>query len=228
MSLAFHIIFAVVGIGMPVLMVIAERRWLRTGDAGYLELAKRWAKGTAILFAVGAVSGTVLSLRARPALARLHGVRRPASSACRSRSRASPSSPRRSSSASTSTAGTGSPPRAHLLAGGIVVAVSGALSRHLRRDRERVDEHARRLHACVDGQLVERRSDRRRCSTPRRSTQTLHMTLAAYAATGFAVAGIHAFLLLRDPDERLPPARAQRRAPGRRPGRAAPAARRAT
>src|SRR2546426_9904515 len=30
-------------------------------------------------------------------------------------------------------------------------------------------------------------------------SQTLHMTLAAYAATGFAVAGIHAFLLLRDP-----------------------------
>jgi cytochrome d ubiquinol oxidase subunit I len=28
--------------------------------------------------------------------------------------------------------------------------------------------------------------------------QTLHMTLAAYAATGFAVAGIHAFLLLFD------------------------------
>src|ERR671923_18038 len=60
-SLAFHIIFAVVGIGMPVLMVIAERRWQKTGDAIYLDLAKRWAKGTAILFAVGAVSGTVLS-----------------------------------------------------------------------------------------------------------------------------------------------------------------------
>src|SRR3989440_12352842 len=29
--------------------------------------------------------------------------------------------------------------------------------------------------------------------------QALHMTLAAYAATGFAVAGIHAFLLLKDP-----------------------------
>jgi cytochrome bd-type quinol oxidase subunit 2 len=42
MSLAFHIIFAVVGIGMPALMVIAESRWLRTGDAHYLELAKRW------------------------------------------------------------------------------------------------------------------------------------------------------------------------------------------
>src|ERR687883_274490 len=61
MSLAFHIIFAVVGIGMPALMVIAERRWQKTGDAVSLELAKRWAKGTAILFAVGAVSGTVLS-----------------------------------------------------------------------------------------------------------------------------------------------------------------------
>jgi cytochrome d ubiquinol oxidase subunit I len=31
-------------------------------------------------------------------------------------------------------------------------------------------------------------------------SQTLHMTLAAYAATGFAVAGIHAFILLRKPD----------------------------
>src|SRR3954471_20799996 len=61
MSLAFHIIFAVVGIGMPVLMVIAERRWQKTGDAICLDLARRWAKGTAILFAVGAVSGTVLS-----------------------------------------------------------------------------------------------------------------------------------------------------------------------
>src|SRR3954464_4798890 len=60
-SLAFHIIFAVVGMGMPVLMVLAEERWQRTGDAIYLDLAKRWAKGTAILFAVGAVSGTVLS-----------------------------------------------------------------------------------------------------------------------------------------------------------------------
>src|SRR5665647_1037816 len=61
MSLAFHIIFAVIGIGLPALMVIAELRWRRTGDAVYLELAKRWARGAAILFAVGAVSGTVLS-----------------------------------------------------------------------------------------------------------------------------------------------------------------------
>src|SRR6187549_4139901 len=61
MSLAFHIIFAAIGIAMPLLMVIAEWRWLRSRDEIYLTLAKRWAKGTAILFAVGAVSGTVLS-----------------------------------------------------------------------------------------------------------------------------------------------------------------------
>jgi len=61
MSLAFHIIFAAIGIAMPLLMVIAEWLWLKTREEVYLELAKRWAKGTAILFAVGAVSGTVLS-----------------------------------------------------------------------------------------------------------------------------------------------------------------------
>src|SRR5690606_28446290 len=60
-SLAFHIIFAVVGMAMPLMMVAAEVAWLRTGGSVYLDLAKRWSRGTAILFAVGAVSGTVLS-----------------------------------------------------------------------------------------------------------------------------------------------------------------------
>ncbi|HMJ16447.1 MAG TPA: cytochrome ubiquinol oxidase subunit I, partial [Polyangiaceae bacterium] len=60
-SLGFHILFAVAGMAMPLLMVLAEARYLRTGQAVYRELAQSWAKGTAILFAVGAVSGTVLS-----------------------------------------------------------------------------------------------------------------------------------------------------------------------
>src|SRR5574338_1151373 len=60
-SLIFHIVFAAIGSAMPLLMVIAEWRWQRTGDEGYLTLARRWGRGTAILFAVGAVSGTVLS-----------------------------------------------------------------------------------------------------------------------------------------------------------------------
>ncbi|HEU5073046.1 MAG TPA: cytochrome ubiquinol oxidase subunit I [Polyangiaceae bacterium] len=61
LSLGFHILFAVAGMAMPLLMVIAEVLYLRTGRAVYYELARRWAKGTAILFAVGAVSGTALS-----------------------------------------------------------------------------------------------------------------------------------------------------------------------
>src|SRR5437879_3399467 len=61
MSLAVHIGFAALGIGMPLLMAIAEGVYLRTKQSIYLDLCKRWATGTAILFAVGAVSGTVLS-----------------------------------------------------------------------------------------------------------------------------------------------------------------------
>ena len=60
-SLAFHIVFAVLGMGLPVLLLIAEGLWLRTRNPVYLSLAKRWAKAFAILFAVGAVSGTILS-----------------------------------------------------------------------------------------------------------------------------------------------------------------------
>src|SRR5438128_1317878 len=56
-SLGFHIVFAVVGMAMPVMMVAAEFRYAKSKDAVYLDLAHRWAKGTAILFAVGAVSG---------------------------------------------------------------------------------------------------------------------------------------------------------------------------
>ncbi len=60
-SLGFHIVFAAIGIAAPVFMLLAEWRWLRTGDRHALALSKLWAKGTAIFFAVGAVSGTVLS-----------------------------------------------------------------------------------------------------------------------------------------------------------------------
>ncbi len=60
-SLAFHMIFAAAGIGMPLLMLIAEGMWLRTGKEHYKKLARKWAKATGLLFAVGAVSGTALS-----------------------------------------------------------------------------------------------------------------------------------------------------------------------
>jgi cytochrome d ubiquinol oxidase subunit I len=60
-SLGFHIIFACIGMAMPFLMAIAEYKWIRTGQQVYQDLAKAWSKGVAIFFATGAVSGTVLS-----------------------------------------------------------------------------------------------------------------------------------------------------------------------
>ena len=61
LSLGWHIVIACFGVGFPVLVLIAEWRAYRTGDATYDVLARRWAKALAVLFAVGAVSGTILS-----------------------------------------------------------------------------------------------------------------------------------------------------------------------
>jgi cytochrome d ubiquinol oxidase subunit I len=61
LSLGWHIILACFGVGMPALTVFAEWRGLRTGNEDYIRLAHRWAKAMGVLFAVGAVSGTILS-----------------------------------------------------------------------------------------------------------------------------------------------------------------------
>lgn len=61
MSLGFHMIFAALGVGMPVLMLIAEGLGLRTGRPHDFALARLWGKATGVLFAIGAVSGTALS-----------------------------------------------------------------------------------------------------------------------------------------------------------------------
>jgi cytochrome bd ubiquinol oxidase subunit I len=193
-SLAFHIVFALVGMGMPVLMVMAERRWVVTGEEIYRELAQRWAKGTAILFAVGAVSGTVLSFELGllwPGFMRFAGaiIGMPFSL--------------EGFAFFMEAIFLGIylygwdvvPPRAHLAAG-VLVAVSGMASgvfvvianawMNTPTGFELaggVPVHLRPLEAIAN---------------PAAPAQTLHMVLAAYAATGFAVAGIHAVLLLRD------------------------------
>src|SRR6266566_489466 len=51
LSLGFHMVFAALGIGL----------WLLRGRQVYLDLARKWARATGILFAIGAVSGTALS-----------------------------------------------------------------------------------------------------------------------------------------------------------------------
>lgn len=61
MSLAFHIVFSCVGMVMPFMMAIAHYKYLKTKNEIYKGLTKAWSKGVAILFATGAVSGTMLS-----------------------------------------------------------------------------------------------------------------------------------------------------------------------
>ena len=60
-SPGFHIIFACFGIAFPTVLLIAHWIGLRRGDPVALLLARRWSKVMAVIFAVGAVSGTVLS-----------------------------------------------------------------------------------------------------------------------------------------------------------------------
>lgn len=60
-TLAFHIIFASLGVGLPVLLCVAEGLGLRNGDTVWYALARRWSQAFSILFVVGAVSGTAIS-----------------------------------------------------------------------------------------------------------------------------------------------------------------------
>lgn len=194
LSLAFHIVFAVIGIGMPLLMVISEALWLRTRAPVYLELTQRWARGTAILFAVGAVSGTVLSFELGLLWPRfmeyaggiiglpfslegfaffteaiflgihLYGWARV-------------------------------PALAHWVAG-LVVAVSGTASAVFVVCAN-AWMNAPTGFRLVDGRVTDV-DPIAAMLNPAALPQVVHMVLAAYLATGFAVAGVHAWFLLRD------------------------------
>ena len=194
MSLAFHIVFAALGIGMPLLMVMAEGAYLRTRQPVYLELSQRWAKGTAILFAVGAVSGTVLSFEL--------GLLWPGFMA---RAGAIIGMPFSLEGFAFFTEaifigvylyGRGRlPPLLHWLAG-VVVAVSGILS-GVFVVTANAWMNAPAGFKFVNGRFTE--IDPVAAMLNRASFhEVLHMTLAAFVATGFAVAAVHAFFLLRN------------------------------
>lgn len=61
LSLAVHIPLVCFGIAFPAMVLFMEGLWLRTGDPIYRALAKRWSKAMLILFAIGVVTGTILS-----------------------------------------------------------------------------------------------------------------------------------------------------------------------
>jgi len=60
-TLMFHIVFACIGMVMPFFMVVSHYKWLKTRNQIFLTLTKSWQKGVAIFFVTGAVSGTALS-----------------------------------------------------------------------------------------------------------------------------------------------------------------------
>ncbi len=193
MSLGFHILFAVVGIGMPALMVIAEYRYQKHGDPLLKELAKRWAKGTAILFAVGAVSGTVLSFEL--------GLLWPTFMEHAGGIIGMPFSLEGLAFFTEAIflgiylyAWDRISPRAHLAAG-VVVAISGAMS-GVFVVTANAWMNAPAGFDVIDG-VISNVDPIAAMLNPASFTQVLHMTLAAYAATGFATAGIHAIALLR-------------------------------
>jgi cytochrome bd ubiquinol oxidase subunit I len=60
-TLGFHIVLACLGVALPATILVANYIGLKRGDADAMELARRWSKAMAVTFAVGAVTGTVLS-----------------------------------------------------------------------------------------------------------------------------------------------------------------------
>jgi cytochrome bd ubiquinol oxidase subunit I len=195
MSLAFHIIFAVIGMAMPLLMVVSEGCYLWTRNPIYMELSKRWAAGTTILFAVGAVSGTVLSFELGllwPKFMEYAGaiIGMPFSL--------------EGFAFFTEAIFLGIylygwnrvPPVLHWLAG-IVVAVSGVLSA-IFVVLANAWMNAPAGFDVVNGQPVNI-NPIAAMFNPASLHETIHMVLAAYVATAFLVAGIHSFFLLREP-----------------------------
>jgi len=60
-TLGFHIVLSCLGVALPATILVANYVGLKKGDEAALELARRWSKAMAVTFAVGAVTGTVLS-----------------------------------------------------------------------------------------------------------------------------------------------------------------------
>jgi cytochrome d ubiquinol oxidase subunit I len=194
MSLAFHIIFAALGIGMPLLMAIAEGLYLRTGNPVYLDLCKRWSRGTAILFAVGAVSGTVLSFELGllwPGFMEKAGaiIGMPFSL--------------EGFAFFTEAIFIGVylygwnrlSPWMHWLSG-VIVAVSGICS-GIFVVTANAWMNAPVGFKMVDGKITDI-DPIAAMLNPASFHEVLHMTLAAFVATGFAVSAVHAYFLLRD------------------------------
>ncbi len=196
LSLAFHIVFSCLGIGLPVLLLAAEGMWLRTGDRGWREMARRWSMGFAVLFAVGAVSGTVLSFELGLLWPEFMG---------------------RWSGVFGFAFGLEGfaffmeaifvgiylygwdrlPPKVHFLTG-IPIAISGAASAFFVMSVN-AWMHAPRGFEVVDGRVTEVRPWEAMLN-PATGAMTVHMLLAAYLVAGLLVATVFAWQILHGRD----------------------------
>ncbi|MGV9534127.1 cytochrome ubiquinol oxidase subunit I [Streptosporangium sandarakinum] len=192
-SLGWHIVLACLGVGMPALLLFTEWRALRTGDGEYLRLVHRWAKAVGVLFAVGAVSGTILSFEMGllwPGLMGVYGEVIGLPFALEGNAffleaifigvylyawgRLSP--------------------RLHLLTG-VPVLVAGVASAFFV-----VTANAwmnQPVGFTLEGGRIRDVDPWRAMMNPATPPQTLHMIIAAFMVTGFTVASVYAVALLR-------------------------------
>lgn len=194
-SLGFHIVFACIGMAMPFLMAVSHWRWLRSGRQVYRDLTIAWSRGVAIFFAVGAVSGTVLSFELGLLWPRFMEAAGPVIGM------------------PFSWEGTAFfleaialglflygwdrlPPRVHWGVG-LAVGIFGVLSGiFVVCANAWMNSPAGFTWTAGQARDID---PWKAMFNPAWKGQSLHMILAAFAATGFAVAGLHAVLLLRRP-----------------------------
>lgn len=192
-TLMFHIVFACIGMVMPFFMVVSHYKWLKTREPVYLTLTKAWQKGVAIFFVTGAVSGTALSFELGllwPEFMKHAGpiIGMPFSL--------------EGAAFFVEAVAIGFylygwnklNERFHWITG-VIIGVSGVASGILVVSANSW-MNAPSGFDYIDGKFLNI-DPVAALLNPAWFTQALHMTLAAFAATGFAVAGIHAYQVYR-------------------------------
>ncbi|AXT54711.1 cytochrome ubiquinol oxidase subunit I [Aquimarina sp. AD1] len=188
-TLIFHIVFACIGMVMPFFMVVSHYKWLKTKDQIYLTLTKAWQKGVAIFFVTGAVSGTALSFEL--------GLLWPEFMKHAGPIIGMPFSLEGAAFFVEAIAlgfylyGWNKLPEKFHWFTGVIIGLSGVASGILVVAANGWMNSPSGFDY-IDGQFLNI-DPVQAMLNPAWFTQALHMTLAAFTATGFAVAGIHAY-----------------------------------
>jgi len=194
-SLGFHIIFACAGMVMPFLMVASHGLWLKTKEPVYDEMTKAWGHGVAVLFVTGAVSGTVLSFEL--------GLLWPGFMEHAGPIIGMPFSLEGTAFFLEAMAigfylygWNKIDPTLHWLSGWLVGIAGIASGIFVVAANSWMNSPSG--FDWVDGQAINI-DPIKALFNPAWFSQSLHMTIAAFEAVGFAVVGIHAYFLLKEP-----------------------------